>query len=544
MRVENDKSLSQKSKKVPSKTTDLKKKPEDKLTTTAKEIKTKKKPRKERAKNKMQIESETFLRVIRNGGVITNSCNDYKIGASSVFNLLAGNYSLRKAHGRYETKFLHSNIGNLGEAFFLKNNRGSIYKIGSTAYYPGFPFIVAKCDFITDKGKIKLIEVKTSTTNNLDCLSNRDLLQIWITMDCNFLDTCELHKYHIEPYDFKKHGEIAGLVPGDNVKPKQRKRKRKKIVLTNEILKKRKKKTLPFSSNLEPDEITNYRTKLRKRAKYSDHQSTNLIKKQDLKYVVLKHKIIHITKSKPFLKNTKMAKIFVNEYLNFLKVLFTVNGMNLTTRKAMALKKDLMGEIEKIKITEHKSYVSKQKKKLAINQQEVLKSFTYKPCLFLGGYLNCYGMLNPESVKPERSKIYNLQKKNEFNSEAIVGIKMQRLKSLEKFTENIFPCKNMILTTKKINLDDYMDVIMNAITNENKTKPSNLTIMNILIEIYYKTVREINEKYGFKFGMPNMDEYKIMFATSKEAIMKKYADAKNLDVNEFKIYIRKTVSNL
>lgn len=159
---------------------------------------------------------------IANGEPTEFICDDYFVGSSNLYSVFTKFFDVKKAHSIYMTTARKKEIGRSGEYGFLcpridtKNcSLKTFNRLSKIKRYTPFgkhnqiKFLVASPDFIYMNENLCIGEIKTSifqdqAIKNFENPSNRDLLQVWISMDVYFIHNAILEYYFFD----KKTQEI------------------------------------------------------------------------------------------------------------------------------------------------------------------------------------------------------------------------------------------------------------------------------------------------------------------------------------------------
>ena len=146
---------------------------------------------------------DKFVDVLLRKRVAHNACSHYLIGASNVYPLIIGAYSLKQAHAMFFTKAENKVIGQAGEEAFIRNNQNIVAK-HPFGICRNIPWFCATGDYLVDEFGVKVVvEVKTFVDferanyfyNNID---QRALIQIWIQLEIFCVDRGKLVIYYLD----------------------------------------------------------------------------------------------------------------------------------------------------------------------------------------------------------------------------------------------------------------------------------------------------------------------------------------------------------
>lgn len=451
-----------------------------------KKYKKKKETKNKKAETKLKNQ-ETFdiIDSILEGKELNCYCNDYKIGATTLYKVMKQNHTLHSVHKRYENKTANKHQGNCGESFFLKkSNPKNIIAVETTSPLTELPLIVSQCDFIIkENNQLKLIEVKTSKAE-FNGLDPKIIFQIWTTLDCNRMETAEIYHYVIEKYNVSKHGKIEGLFYQKKSRNTAKKLAKLQTERPNNL-------TLPrkFQSHSEAYDIScgnvNPKQKNVNKELYSGRpvsRRAQIVKKkldkdvqiEPTRYVVRSSQKFKIIKKIPFFKIKMAIDLFVLGYINFFETYAEGHSLKFNKEHKIYLETKMIEKLKKIKLSDHKAKKNTLKSRTAFIKKNVLnEDKKISPCVKLASYLKSSG--NVSNMIFWDNKINtDYGKMTKFSND-----KERRLKKLWSLSDDIFedPRNKTIEIegelTKQIILDEKQgNLLIDIILKKLNTKKS------------------------------------------------------------------------
>ena len=177
---------------------------------------------------KKQSLKDDILSIV-NGKKTSKICDCYSVGSSNVYSLICGTFNVQRAHQIYMTTKEKREIGRTGEFNFLSSKmdldkllQDGITRLSPIKKYTPFArhhrakFVVSSPDFIFKDDSFKICEVKTSTNEAAAMKgylnpSNRDILQVWISMDVYSIAEAQID-YHYYDKQNKQISHIGSIL--------------------------------------------------------------------------------------------------------------------------------------------------------------------------------------------------------------------------------------------------------------------------------------------------------------------------------------------